>query len=174
MSEVFVISDTHFGHKGVLNFTHEGKPLRPFRDLDEMHYQMVSRWNKVVGPQDKVYHLGDVAFGAEGLKIMGLLNGKKRLVRGNHDLMSINKYRQYFQEIYGVRQINGLWLTHVPMHPMSLDRKGLKKNVHGHLHANVVMRDVYGEGPPFKVEDERYFNASVERINYTPVSIDEI
>lgn len=170
MAEVFVISDTHFGHDNILKFTHDDEPLRPFETLTEMHVTIIDNWNKVVTPQDKVYHLGDVAFGGPAnLKILGLLNGKKRLVRGNHDLLKISHYREFFHEIFGVKQINGFWLTHVPMHPMCVAQKRVKMNIHGHLHANQVMLPDLKDEP-----DPKYFNACVERINYTPVSIDEI
>jgi calcineurin-like phosphoesterase family protein len=87
------------------------------------------------------------------------VNGKKRLVRGNHDLYKTSKYFEYFEEIYGSRQINGVWLTHIPMHPNSVERA--KLNIHGHTHA-------------FCLDDPKYFNASVEAINYTPISIDTV
>lgn len=161
MPEVFVISDTHFGHNNILNFEHKGAPLRPFNSLDEMHATMLKRWNETVSPKDKVYHLGDVAFGQEAIKILGELNGKKRLIRGNHDNLSLNTYRQYFQEVYGVRQINGLWLTHVPIHEGSVEGRRVKGNIHGHIHAN-------------EINHPKYFNASVEAIDYRPVSLDEV
>lgn len=161
MAEIFFISDTHFGHENILTFEHNGKPLRPFESLTEMHVTMIDNWNKVVRSTDKVYHLGDVAFGKPGLHLMGMLNGKKRLVRGNHDLMKLNSYRQYFQEVYGVRQLNGLWLSHVPMHQDSVDALRVKANIHGHLHANVI-------------DHPKYINVSVECVDYTPISMDEI
>lgn len=161
MSEVFVISDTHFGHDKILTFEHEGKPLRPFGSLTEMHVEMIDRWNSIVTPQDKVYHLGDVAFSRESLKILGLLNGKKRLIRGNHDLFKLKEYTQYFVEVYGERHINGAWLTHVPMHQGSVDQARVKVNIHGHLHAN-------------QIDHPKYRNVSVECINYTPISLDQI
>ncbi len=155
-----MIGDTHFGHTNILKFKRmDGTPLRDFSDMEEMHETMVQRWNHVVREQDKVYHLGDVAFSKPGLAIMGRLNGKKRLVRGNHDLFKIKEYLKYFQEIYGVRQIDGFWLTHVPMHEGSLSRA--KANIHGHLHEK-------------HIRDPRYINVSVERINYTPIAFDEI
>ncbi len=162
MAEVFVISDTHFGHANILKFIHhDGKPLRPFKTLDHMHLTIMENWNRVVRSEDKVYHLGDVAFNKTALKMMGLLNGKKRLVRGNHDLFPTKLYLEYFKEVYGVRQINGVWLTHVPMHLDCVQQERVKLNVHGHLHKNFI-------------DHPKYFNASVEQIDYTPVSIDEI
>lgn len=160
MGEIFFIADTHFGQKSILSFKNGGHPLRPFKSLTEMHVTMVENWNRVVSPGDKVYHLGDVAFSKEGLHLLAMLNGKKRLVRGNHDLLKLAQYREYFSEIYGVRQIDGYWLTHVPIHPQSAEGGRFMGNIHGHLHCN-------------DIPDPRYLNVCVERINYTPISFDE-
>lgn len=159
MSELFFIADTHFGHENILKFKVDGHPLRPFKSLTEMHVVMIDNWNRVVSPRDKVYHLGDVAFTREGLDLLGLLNGKKRLVRGNHDLFKLSSYRKHFVEVYGVRQIDGYWLTHVPMHPSCLVKA--KGNIHGHLH---------GRSIPDRGE---YLCTSVENINYTPISFED-
>jgi len=161
MAEVFVISYTHLGHENILKFKKDGHPLRPFKSLTEMHVAIIDNWNHVVTPRDKIYHLGDVAFSKSGLHLLHMMNGKKRLVRGNHDLYKISLYLEYFQEVYGVKQINGLWLTHIPMAWECVRGERVKMNVHGHLHANVIPRP-------------KYFSACVEQINYTPVSLDII
>ena len=162
MVEIFVIADTHLGHKRVLEFTRDdGTPLRPFKSLEEMHTTIAERWNSVVTSRDKVYHLGDVAFTRSALGLIGMLNGKKRLVRGNHDLFPTRLYLDYFDEVYGVRKIDGVWMTHVPMHWGSVAQSRVTVNIHGHLHEKVIRRP-------------KYFNACVERIGYTPVSIDEV
>lgn len=163
MSEVWLISDTHFGHKNILGFKRDdGSPLRNFDTCHDMDMTMVENWNKVVKPTDKVYHLGDVAFTDAGLKLLGLCNGHKRLVKGNHDQFKTRRYMEHFEEIYGVRQIDGFWMTHVPMHIGSLNRA--KANIHGHLHANKVQGEL----------SEKYFNVSVECIGYTPINFDII
>ena len=62
--DIWVISDTHFDHANILNFTDAvGKPTRNFADVEAMNEHMIERWNSVVKPGDKVYHLGDVLFG---------------------------------------------------------------------------------------------------------------
>jgi calcineurin-like phosphoesterase family protein len=52
-----------------------------------MNEALVTRWNGVVGPQDVVYHLGDVFWlpSGEAKALRGRLNGRICLVRGNHD-----------------------------------------------------------------------------------------
>jgi len=173
MSNIFFASDHHFHHKNILTFKdYDNNPLRVFDDVDEMNEYMVDSHNRVVKPSDKVYFLGDVSMSrnARGLEILGRLNGEKILVKGNHDLCTANQYLKYFKDIRGSHQFDGMILTHIPIHPESLARWGL--NVHGHLHSNVVtLRD-----PVTNIlePDLRYFNVSMEQINYTPISLEQI
>lgn len=162
MGKIFFIGDTHLFHKNVLTFKKgDGSPLRDFKDIHHMHAVIIENWLRVVKDNDKVYHLGDVMFHQDGLKLLSTLPGHKRLIRGNHDLLKTRQYLTVFQEIYGVRQLNGFWLTHVPMHLQCVDQPKVKANIHGHLHAN-------------SIDHPKYFNVSVEQINYTPISLDEI
>ncbi len=73
-------------------------------------------------------------------------------------------------------------LSHIPIHPNSLARWGT--NVHGHLHSNVVTKeDIVEDGWEDRfnkkyvlaqVPDHRYFCVSVEQINYTPISLENL
>ena len=164
----YYISDTHFGHEKCWStFKREdGSPLRAFSSTGDMDQFMIAKWNGVVKPEDSVYHLGDVVINRKFLWLVSQLNGRKRLVRGNHDLFKTAEYMEVgFQEILGVFvPTKGVICTHIPIHPASLERWDL--NVHGHLHDNVVMKD----GKP----DPKYFNVSVERMYYTPQTLDQI
>ena len=168
MANTFFISDTHFGHAKMLTFTNsDGTLVRPeFSNVEEMDEFMVERWNSVVRPQDKVYHLGDVVIRRQNLSILERLNGTKRLILGNHDIFDLKDYSKYFKKIYAMRKLDDMVLTHIPLHPESVNRFGL--NVHGHIHRNTVRQ--YNS----EFADTRYFNVSVEMINYTPISIDEV
>ena len=169
MSNIFFCSDHHFHHKNILTFKDsEGVSLRVFDDVDHMNEHMVYCHNRVVKPNDKVYFLGDVTMSrnAKGLEILGRMNGEKVLIKGNHDLCSPQQYLQYFKDIRGSHQFDGMILTHIPIHPESLGRWGL--NVHGHLHNNVVKFNLA------QIPDHRYFNVSMERINFTPISLEEV
>jgi calcineurin-like phosphoesterase family protein len=173
MPSVFLIGDTHFGHANMLTFTNwDGSKVRPFQTVEEMDETMVERWNSVVKPHDKVYHLGDVAIAKRSLATVARLNGRKVLIRGNHDIFKLKDYTEHFYDIRGSHKLGDFILSHIPIHPESLSR-WCKGNVHGHLHNNVVNQvlDIYaGRETP----DPRYFNVSVERINYTPVALEEI
>lgn len=175
MSNIFLISDTHFGHSNILTFTdNDGKRLREFDTVEEMDELMVERWNSVVRPQDKVYHLGDVVMHKRALPILARLNGEKVLIKGNHDKEKLALYTPYFKDVRGTHQFDGMILSHIPIHPNSLARWGT--NVHGHLHSNVVTKETYWAGleTPHVEPDLRYFCVSVEQINYTPISLEDL
>ena len=163
MSDIWVISDTHFGHNNMLKFKDKnGDPIRPnFSSTEEMDEHMIERWNSVVKDGDIIYHLGDVYFD-QGHKVLPRLKGRKRLLLGNHDNGKSKYLQDNFQKILMWRMFPefGLLLTHVPVHTDSLGIKA-QKNVHGHLHQNLI-------------NDERYINVSVECIDYTPVHIDTL
>lgn len=169
---IFFIADTHFGHEApCTKFKREdGSPLRPFSCAAEADEVMVQNWNKVVKPEDRIYHVGDISMSKKHLPILDRLNGRKVLIKGNHDIEKLSVYTKYFDDIRGSHQFAGMLITHIPVHPASLARWGF--NVHGHLHANRVMRDSqYTRGQEI---DPRYFCVSVEQINYTPISLEEV
>jgi len=168
MANIFLVSDTHFGHEKTCTVfkREDGSPLRPFTNADEMNEEMIKRWNDVVRPHDKVYHLGDVVINKKFLWILNTLNGKKRLIRGNHDIFPTRVYMDYFDEIYGVRVLSDMILSHIPLARDSITER-FNVNVHGHLHANVVPHPQYSTQP-----DYRYMSACVEHWDYTPVPID--
>lgn len=162
MANIFIISDSHFGHANILNFTDDqGNPVRSFGSVQEMDDCMVEKWNSVVRPQDHVYHLGDVAMKRDCIKTVARCNGHKRLVRGNHDVYKTKDYLPYFDEIYGIRVLDGMIFTHIPIHPESLGR--FKANIHGHVH-----------GQPQGHYGPKYYNVCVEVLDYTPISLEEL
>ena len=165
MPAVFLVSDTHFGHAGVCRFLREdGTKLRPWDNPEEMDEYMVEAWNKKVRPNYKVYHLGDVVINRRALKILALLNGDKVLIRGNHDIFRDTEYRHYFREIRAYHVMNGMILSHIPIHSDSLGRFGT--NIHGHLHSNRVMKD--------GVVDTRYHCVCVEQTDFAPILFEDV
>ena len=171
MPSVFLVSDTHFGHAGVCRFTTKtGEKLRPWTDPDEMDEEMVKRWNETVGPKDKVYHLGDVVINRKALKIMHRLNGDKVLIRGNHDIFKDEDYREHFRELRAYHVMNGMILSHIPIHTESLGRFGV--NIHGHLHSNRVMyRDLFSDE---ELLDTRYHCVCVEQTDFRPILFEDV
>jgi calcineurin-like phosphoesterase family protein len=103
-----------------------------------MDEAMIAAWNDRVRPNDKVYHLGDVVINRRALSTLARLNGDKVLIRGNHDIFRDDEYREYFRELRAYHVMNGMILSHIPLHEASLGRFGV--NIHGHTHATRVMK----------------------------------
>lgn len=177
----FVISDLHLGHANILTFKHDGKPLRDFPDVDTMHSTIIDNWNKTVRDVDKVYVLGDVVINKKALGLLAQLKGKKCLIRGNHDIFKLSDYSLYFYDIHGVKvKPFKAVMTHVPIHSDSF-RDSWPINIHGHLHGNLVRKEVakrLGDSLRFDIpeyeNDKRYINVCVEQVNYTPVDLEKI
>lgn len=160
MTNIFFISDTHFGHANILNFKDKkGNPVRSYSSVEEMDEALIKNWNSVVKPQDKIYHLGDVAIPRKGLDCLSRCNGDKVLIRGNHDIFRLKDYVEYFRDVRGYLVLENYLGSHIPVHPESKGR--FKKNIHGHLHTN-------------SLADDFYINVSVEQINFTPISFEEL
>jgi calcineurin-like phosphoesterase family protein len=171
MPSVFLTSDTHFGHLGVCKFMQADgvTKLRPWDSPEEMDEEMVKRWNETVKPTDKVYHLGDVVINRKALKIMHRLNGDKVLIKGNHDIFKLEDYTEHFRDIRSYHVMNGMILSHIPLHPQQLQRFGT--NIHGHLHSNRVMRtDQYG----VTTIDPQYFSVCVEQTDFRPILFEDV
>ena len=166
MPSVFLVSDTHFGHKGVCHFTRNDgvTKLRPWDTPEEMDEAMVKAWNERVKPTDKVYHLGDVVINRRALPTLARLNGDKILIRGNHDIFRDDEYRQYFRELRAYHVVEGMIFSHIPLHTESLGRFGV--NVHGHTHANRVMID--------NIIDTRYHCVCVEQTDFAPILFEDV
>jgi len=180
MPAVFLVSDTHFGHAGVCRFTHPetGAKLRPWTDPDEMDEHMIQAWNERVRAQDKVYHLGDVVINRKALKTLGRLNGDKVLIRGNHDIFPDVEYREHFRELRAYHVMNGMILSHIPLHEASLGRFGV--NIHGHLHGSRVRRPRgvnarSGETQYSTEIDPRYHCVCVEQTpDFAPILFEDV
>lgn len=154
--KIFVIADTHFGHKGILTFAKkDGHKLRDFNTTEEHDDHIVACWNSVVGEHDTVYVLGDVAINRRCISTIGRCNGRKILIKGNHDIFKLKDYTPYFEDIraYKIFPMHGIILSHIPIHPQCMDRWIL--NMHGHLHDE-------------NINDKRYECVSCEQVDYHP------
>ena len=178
MPATFLYSDPHFGHAGVCRFLREdGSKLRPWNDPAEMDEELVKRFNERVRPNDKCYFLGDVVINRRALPTLARLNGDKVLIRGNHDIFRDDEYRQYFRELRAYHVLNGLILSHIPVHEASLGRFGT--NIHGHLHASRVKKArgvnaKTGEVLYGTEIDPRYHCVCVEATDFAPILLDDV
>ena len=164
MTDVFFASDTHFSHTNVwAKFKKDDgvTPLRPFTSNEEMDEIMIQNWNSVVKENSIVYHLGDVAMNKKHVPKVAAMNGRKRLILGNHDNnLPTKDYLYYFEQVYGVKVLDGLILSHVPLHRGSVVPR-MGTNIHGHLHGS-------------DIPDGAYYCVSMENIDYTPISLEDL
>jgi calcineurin-like phosphoesterase family protein len=170
MSNIWFISDTHFGHTNIRHFCPSRAKLGA--TIEEHDEELIRRWNGTVGKKDQVYHLGDVAFGPRkaDLSWVNRLKGRKFLLRGNHDTGSYRKWAEVFEELlpsaYPLPRMREIVLSHVPLHPLSLKRWLL--NVHGHLHENLVTKADKRTPRP------NYMNVSVEQTGFRPLHLEVV
>jgi calcineurin-like phosphoesterase family protein len=142
-----------------------------------MDDEMVRRWNDRVRPSDKVYHLGDVVINRKALPTLARLNGDKVLIRGNHDIFRDSEYREYFRELRAYHVLNGMILSHIPVHEASIGRFGT--NIHGHLHASRVKKAWgvaarTGEVLYGSQLDVRYHCVCVEQTDFAPILLEDV
>ena len=173
--EIFLTSDTHFCHNQ--GFLYEP---RGFTNVHEMNEAIVENWNKVVKPNDIVYHLGDTMLNntEKGIEYFKQLNGQIFLIFGNHDTSNrVNtlytgdcRYKMqggWYAYIikYGKQSI---YLSHYPTLTANYDDKHFSQhviNLHGHTHQRTNWLDPKN---PFM------YHVGMDSHNCTPIHIDEV
>ena len=160
--KIFLIGDTHFMHRNIIKYCN-----RPFKDVEDMNEQLIKNWNSVVGKNDTVYVVGDFALCGKQkiIEIGQRLNGRKRLVLGNHDQASIATYREAgFEFVYNHSIIldDFYIVSHIPM--VGISANAPFANFFAHVH----------DDPTYKDCSCRSFCISAERINYTPIWFEDI
>jgi len=173
--KTFYISDTHFFHQKIIMHCN-----RPYRNSNQMNRDLRARWNRVVGQDDLVIHGGDFAWKhsientLELLRksdIVRKLNGRKILVKGNHDPDASDMLKLGFDDVVPYWQQDGILVYH---YPGAYGHKEAEKNfpsaaylaadvfLYGHVHNN-----------PHTTPDKG-INISAELVGYTPRTLEEL
>lgn len=172
MAELWYSSDPHFEHANIIRYA-----SRPFADVEEMREALIERHNAVVRPQDHWYCLGDFTMErgntpGYALSLLKRLNGHKRLILGNHDHYHARLYLEAgFEKVMAMQMVEGIRLTHIPIHPGSMGNA--IANAHGHIHQQPAPAPVIFDKDGVRLV-KPYINLSVEAIHYTPVSLDQL
>lgn len=147
--KIFITADHHFNHENIIEYC-----KRPFKTVAEMNEVMIERWNKQVGKNDLVIHLGDFGLGdKEKIKeIRKKLNGTIILIKGNHDRVT-----EDFIVVGDSIQIGNLLFSHRPIPEEEIPKGCI--NVHGHIHEKESFSGI---------------NISVEKTNYEPILLEDI
>lgn len=157
--KVFVTADPHFDHENIIKYCD-----RPFINREQMNHVLTKNWNSVVSDEDIVYVIGDFTLSSKKERvreILSLLKGRKFLVMGNHDYMSVADYIDAgFEKVYDEAIIINEFII-LSHYPMFMTYHMPYFNVYGHVHNH----------PEHKDMTERTWCVSVERTNYTPVEL---
>lgn len=182
MSTTRYIADLHFGHDSILAYDN-----RPFRTVEEMNEELITRWNSTVRKEDLTWILGDFCFGPEEFwaEILGRLSGRKSLILGNHDNReTVTRLRDCFEDIADYREISDgerhVVLCHYPIlafrdhyfgwvHLYGHVHTGFEANVTAH--AKSLIQQLYVRNDVCSA-----FNvgAMLPYMDYTPRTLDEI
>ena len=164
--KTFIVSDTHFNHKNIINLCN-----RPFSSVEEMNESIIKNWNSVVSKDDIVYHLGDFGFGNKTVisNFVSRLNGRIRLIKGNHDTHSNAFYRDCgFDEVCNKPIIldDFFICSHEPMPFVDkIDSAGCFANLFGHVH----------NSPLYETVGKNHFCVCIERSpSYAPFEYEDV
>lgn len=151
--DTYFISDSHFGHKGILEWTPRGKL---FSSIDHMDSVMIDRWNSVVEPGSIVIFGGDFSFHKDisrTKEITRALNGVIHLIPGNHDHTPVRKLDRWESVDYlrrlplrrrvpeGERPKTTVVVAcHFPLEVWDGKQDG-SIHVHGHCHGDIISGD---------------------------------
>lgn len=112
----FFTADLHFSHISILYFHPERLEqaglTRKFLEenkVEAIHLYdewLIKLWNNTVNKRDSVYILGDLCLANKENteKILNRLNGRKYLIRGNHD-KSCNGLERYFEGVWDIKEV---------------------------------------------------------------------
>ena len=167
--KTFFSSDHHLFHTRIVN----DMGRKQFSSIQEHNEYIIDRHNSVVSPNDVCKFLGDFILELQDLSLIeetiAKFNGVKHLILGNHDTPArIKEYVKFFDKVmaydtagYKDNRKADIIVSHVPVHPCNLTER-FKYNVHGHLHEYFVP------------DDPRYMCVSLEQIDFTPISLEEV
>jgi len=163
MPEFYVCADLHFNHKNIIAYEN-----RPWPNCEAMNQGLIVNWNAVVKPEDTVYVLGDVGFcsTAKLKELVGQLNGRKILIRGNHD--RDRSHKKWMEIGFDISADQYTWATEkynlIMVHEPPEKFCNSVFTLYGHVHGNPN----YPDWTPCSA------CVSIERLNYAPAKLDAV
>ncbi|MHC6204298.1 metallophosphoesterase [Breznakiellaceae bacterium SP9] len=171
---IYFTADTHFNHSNIINTCG-----RPFKNVEQMNKTLIQNWNSCITAGDAVYILGDLVFkgtGSEVNKIIEKLNGKKYLIKGNHDKFiddtsfNVNNF-EWIKDYYvlNYEKIKFI-LFHYPIFEWD-GYFGDAIHLYGHVHNSGNNKE---QSKRFETLGKRAINVGVDVNSYCPISIQTI
>lgn len=138
----YFTSDTHFGHANIIKYC-----SRPFESVEAMDAALIKNWNRRVGPDDTVWHLGDFSMnaGVERVrKYRERLNGRIHLIWGNHDKRT-PEVAALFESVHDLTKVSfseagetrDVVLCHYAMRVWGASHRGAW-HLYGHSHGSLT------------------------------------
>lgn len=174
-TKVWLSSDTHYHHQNIIKYC-----KRPFADVEEMNEALIENWNSVVGKNDLVYHLGDIAMGGkkkaeQTAEILSHLNGTIRLIKGNHDTYVLGSpCRERFEWVKDYYELHYdhklIVLQHFPLLTWNMagkvDGQGRPSafHLHGHSHGGLDALNAL----------TTRMDVGVDSQSYKPIALDQV
>ena len=168
----YYTSDLHFGHQKIIEYEN-----RPFVSVEEMDEHLIQKWNAKVKKGDEVYIVGDFGFvkGKRANDILRRLNGRKYLIKGNHDNYFLNDKEFDKSNFVWVKDYasikdgdTAICMFHYPIAVWDRQHHGAL-HFYGHVHSN---KD--GHHPLLFELGDNAFNVGCDVYNYEPMSLDEL
>lgn len=174
MAQLLLTSDLHLGHANAIIYD-----SRPFKNVEEMNFEIIKRFNERVKEDDTCIIVGDFCFRnspggkpGEGLTAhakhyINQLNGNNVFVRGNHDRS--NSVQTKIERL--VLKIGGIYINvcHRPDDAIIQDNKYYPLNIVGHVHNSWKTKEITKNG-----KISLLINVGVTTNNYYPYTFDEI
>ena len=163
----YIISDQHWGHNNIRFLSAH----RDFESLSHMNEHMVLAWNQRVSPGDTVYQLGDLFWNTDTARaILPRLNGKIKLIEGNHDYwlddIDIILGSEKIELLPPIVRLNfnktKIWLCHYPLRVWEGNFRGAM-HVYGHCHGTIESDRLM-----------RSMDMSVDVAGYWPWTVEEV
>lgn len=89
----FFISDTHLGHLNILKFTKSRSVEMKKKNMINQDDWIKYNWNQTCQNDNTIIHCGDLSYKGKS-NVINNLNGKKFLLKGNHDDLSFKEYTE--------------------------------------------------------------------------------
>lgn len=170
----YFTADFHLDHQNILKFCN-----RPFKDTEEMGRAIIKNVNDVVGPDDRLFHLGDVTGGRSDCYqkwISQLVCRNLFLFPGNHDknLRALSKYFKLLEIPYGYYDYRD---PKDKGYLVILHHHCLRVWPHAHHGAGHLYGHSHGKLSPMATADGKgalAFDVGVDSWDYKPLSLTQV
>ena len=176
---IYFTADMHFDHANIIKHSN-----RPFASVDEMNENIIARFNSKVGPKDSLYILGDAVWGSGSVsranEILKRLNGKKFLIRGNHDrFLNHQEFDQsIFEWVKDLDKVVHQGTKFIMCHYLMLEWEGYYQgslHCYGHVHDSYFKdEERYHGAAKLATLGPRAFNVGVDVNDFMPISAEDL